>query len=277
MTAVDAAKKFINYPLAKSLFPEQVKEISNLLHKYSHAANYAPKKPSYKIDLSLNDFTGGNLPQGKKSDYAIGIFTGVQALSWDNLASATGGAQYGMPVGVLPYNQYETDNPYTPKTQQEFLGSTYGLPLVTAAVGKTIPKLPYIVKGKDLASPSKFGMMSLVDGEMAGENKVVKLPSNVNLKILEEALQNSIPTKGHPHQLMHTLNDGTRVIFRKDFSEQAHPIGNIFQGKGSIDHYNIEIQIPKKNGSVRTIENLHIVPNSSGGFTWWGKDGVTKK
>ncbi|SUA94206.1 transposase [Neisseria mucosa] len=41
--------------------------------------------------------------------------------------------------------------------------------------------------------------------------------------------------------------------------------------------YNIEIQIPKANGSVKTIENLHIVPNSSGGFTWWGKDGVTKK
>lgn len=41
--------------------------------------------------------------------------------------------------------------------------------------------------------------------------------------------------------------------------------------------YNIEIQIPKANGSVKTIENLHVVPNSSGGFTWWGKDGVTKK
>ncbi|ROV53655.1 hypothetical protein EGS38_11800, partial [Neisseria chenwenguii] len=131
------------------------------------------------------------------------------------------------------------------------------------------------VKGSSTASKSR--VMNTVDGEMVGGNRPVKLPSNVNLQILEYALHQAIPTKGHPSQLMHTLNDGTRLIFRKDFGSQAHPIGNIFQGKGAINHYNIEVQIPRANGSVRTIENLHIVPNSSGGFTWWGKDGVTKK
>jgi len=37
------------------------------------------------------------------------------------------------------------------------------------------------------------------------------------------------------------------------------------------------VQIPKARGGVRVIENIHIVSNSSGGFTWWGKDGVIRK
>jgi hypothetical protein len=35
--------------------------------------------------------------------------------------------------------------------------------------------------------------------------------------------------------LMIVLDDGTEVIFRKDFGEQAHPVGGLFQGKGAID------------------------------------------
>ena len=135
--------------------------------------------------------------------------------------------------------------------------------------------------GKDTrgeaSAGQKIGEMSVLDGEMAGGNKSIKPPPKMNSPILEKIFEKSIPTKGHPNQFMYTLSDGTRVIFRKDFGQNSHPIGNIFQGKGAIDHYNIEIQIPKANGSVKTIENLHIVPNSSGGFTWWGKDGVTKK
>ena len=44
----------------------------------------------------------------------------------------------------------------------------------------------------------------------------------------------------------------TIVIFRKDFGQNSHPIGNIFQGKGAIDHYNIEIPIPKANDRLKT-------------------------
>ncbi|EGY53368.1 hemagglutinin/hemolysin family protein, partial [Neisseria shayeganii 871] len=112
---------------------------------------------------------------------------------------------------------------------------------------------------------------------IVGNNIPVSLPSNINTQVLKQALDKATPTGGHPNQLMYVLDDGTRVIFRKDFGNQAHPIGNIFQGKGNINHYNIEVQIPKANGGVRVIENLHIVPNSSGGFTWWGKDGVIRK
>ena len=110
-----------------------------------------------------------------------------------------------------------------------------------------------------------------------GSNSPVTLPHNINYNVLKQALDRATPTAGHPNQLMYTLTDGTRVIFRKDFGANAHPIRNIFPGKGSIDHYNIEVQIPKARGGVRVIENLHIVPNSSGGFTWWGKDGVIRK
>ena len=110
-----------------------------------------------------------------------------------------------------------------------------------------------------------------------GSNSPVTLPHNINYNVLKQALDRATPTAGHPNQLMYTLTDGTRVIFRKDFGANAHPIRNIFPGKGSIDHYNIEVQIPKARGGVRVIENLHIVPNSSGGFTWWDKDGVIRK
>lgn len=71
---------------------------------------------------------------------------------------------------------------------------------------------------------------------------------------------------------MTTLKDGTRVIFRKDFGEQAHAIGGPFQGLGKVDHYNIEV----KSAAGKTIENIHAVPDGSGGFTFWGKDGVIK-
>jgi hypothetical protein len=37
------------------------------------------------------------------------------------------------------------------------------------------------------------------------------------------------------------------------------------------------VQIPKARGGVRVIENIHIVSNSSGGFTWLDKDGVIRK
>ncbi|AVR96421.1 RHS repeat domain-containing protein [Pseudoduganella armeniaca] len=102
-----------------------------------------------------------------------------------------------------------------------------------------------------------------------GVTPVVALSKNVLL----EALSNAKPTSGHPNQLMTTLEDGTRVIFRKDFGDNAHPIGGPFQGQGPINHYNIQIQ----SASGRTIENVHVVPNGSGEFIFWGKDGVIKQ
>lgn len=91
--------------------------------------------------------------------------------------------------------------------------------------------------------------------------------------VLQEALSVAKPTSGHPGQFMATLEDGTRVIFRKDFGDKAHAIGGPFQGAGRIDHYNIEVQ----SATGKIIENVHVVPNGKGGFTWWGKDGAIKQ
>jgi hypothetical protein len=50
---------------------------------------------------------------------------------------------------------------------------------------------------------------------------------------------------------MAELEDGTRVLFRKDFGTEAHPVGGPFQGSGPVDHYNIEIQVPRSNGTYK--------------------------
>lgn len=76
---------------------------------------------------------------------------------------------------------------------------------------------------------------------------------------------------------MYALNDGIRVIFRRYFSDKVYTIRNIFLGKWGVDQYNIKVQIQKVIGGVKVIDNLHINPNLSGGFTWWGKDGVIRK
>lgn len=101
-------------------------------------------------------------------------------------------------------------------------------------------------------------------------------PSTRN--ILQEALDRAVPTSGHPGQYMATLDDGTKVLFRRDFGANAHGLGRPYAGKGRIDHYNIEVQIPPSvpGGRVTPIENIHIVPDGKGGYIWWGKDGVMK-
>jgi hypothetical protein len=92
------------------------------------------------------------------------------------------------------------------------------------------------------------------------------------LNILRQALDEAVPTTGHPSQLMTTLPDGTKILFRKDFGDNAHPIGGPFQGSGDINHYNIQVQLP--NG--RSVQNLHVVPNGNGGFVWWGNNGIVR-
>jgi filamentous hemagglutinin family protein len=110
------------------------------------------------------------------------------------------------------------------------------------------------------------------DGIATFETAGVKTGATIEKSALQKALAAAKPTSGHPTQLMTTLEDGTRVIFRKDFGEQAHTIGGPFQGMGKIDHYNIEIQ----SAAGKRIENVHAVPDESGGFTFWGKDGIIK-
>jgi RHS repeat-associated protein len=90
--------------------------------------------------------------------------------------------------------------------------------------------------------------------------------------VLQKALSQAKPTGGHPQQVMTTLEDGSRVLFRKEFGSRAHALEGPLKGAGKIDHYNVELQ----SASGKTLQNLHIVPDGRGGFVWWGKDGVVK-
>jgi hypothetical protein len=90
---------------------------------------------------------------------------------------------------------------------------------------------------------------------------------NILSDLLKEAKQIS------PNQYMTTLEDGTKVIFRRDFDEFAnHPVGNM----GNINHYNIQLQRYSTGGKNVKVENIHIVPKDDGSFIWWGNDKVVK-
>ncbi|MGI9279005.1 MAG: ankyrin repeat domain-containing protein [Endozoicomonas sp.] len=117
--------------------------------------------------------------------------------------------------------------------------------------------------------------------ELNGLLKVASvMPGGVGLhaiagrgKYFQDALAKARPIGEHPNQLMHVLDDGTRILFRKDFDAQAHHLGGPYQGKGAINHYNVQIQ----NAKGKTIENLHIVPDGKSSFLVWGLDEVIRK
>lgn len=75
---------------------------------------------------------------------------------------------------------------------------------------------------------------------------------------MQDALKVAKPIPGKPNQLETVLDDGTKVIFRRDIGEYAHELK---RGTGiKVDHFNVEIQIPgAKTGRFNSIENLHIV------------------
>jgi RHS repeat-associated protein len=86
---------------------------------------------------------------------------------------------------------------------------------------------------------------------------------------LIKLLDSSKRTGGHPAQTISILSDGTRVLFRKDFGDQAHTLTGPYKEAGRIDHYNIQLQ----NSNGKTIGNVHIIPDGKGGFMWIGLNG----
>ncbi|WP_239991505.1 VENN motif pre-toxin domain-containing protein, partial [Neisseria lactamica] len=135
--AVNTAKDFVNNQLAKHFFPDEVKTTNQLLEKYSEAAQYKPAPLKINLRMEKSMFTGEGLPEGRTSDYIKGTGKGILAYVWDERGGATGGAQYGMPIGTFAYNQYALENPYqTKKTRQEYLGSVYGPAVLTLTGAK---------------------------------------------------------------------------------------------------------------------------------------------
>lgn len=69
--------------------------------------------------------------------------------------------------------------------------------------------------------------------------------------------QNHSP--GKLNQLEAVLDDGSKVIFRRDIGDHAHPIGKDYLTP--VDHYNIEIHAsnPARPGKFTAKENIHII------------------
>ena len=135
--AANTAKDFVNNQLAKHFFPDEVKTTNQLLEKYSEAAQYKPAPLKINLRMEKSMFTGKGLPDGQATDYVKGTGKGILAYVWDERGGATGGAQYGMPIGTFAYNQYALENPYqTTKTRQEYLGSVYGPAVLTLTGAK---------------------------------------------------------------------------------------------------------------------------------------------
>ena len=135
-----------------------------------------------------------------------------------------------------------------------------------------------LVPGGAVVSTAKKAKTAVTVGKAVTTTNKVTTTKSGSLNTVKQVLNQAKPTTGHPSQLMTTLNDGTRVLFRKDFGDQAHSfLKGPFSGKGKIDHYNIQIQKPSVQIGKKpeTIENIHIVPTKTG-ITAWGKDGVVK-
>lgn len=76
---------------------------------------------------------------------------------------------------------------------------------------------------------------------------------------IHEALELAKPTLGKSNQLETILEDGTKVIFRRDVGENAHSIGKTYPQP--TDHYNVEVHVPDpvKTGRYNSIQNMHVI------------------
>jgi hypothetical protein len=106
---------------------------------------------------------------------------------------------------------------------------------------------------------------------LAGGSETYKRVNN-NADLIKDIIENANIQSYTHKQIIRTLEDGTQIIIRKDFGENAHNLGKPFNEK--MDHYNLEIQVPFKNG-YKTIENIHIIPTEKG-YIWYGKDKIIK-
>ncbi|MEL6573720.1 MAG: peptidoglycan-binding protein [Pseudomonadota bacterium] len=77
---------------------------------------------------------------------------------------------------------------------------------------------------------------------------------NELLTVFQEAVPTFKKDGDHPQQVIVRLDDGSRVLLRKDFGDRSH---------GMDDHYNLELQ----NERGKTIENLHIFLDEDGNIT----------
>jgi len=91
---------------------------------------------------------------------------------------------------------------------------------------------------------------------MAAKKAVEFAPKALDL--VTDLLKQAKPIGKKGNQLMTELEDGYKMIFRRDVGEFAHPIGSKYPN--AIDHYNIELQ--NSFGNIKF--NMHIIVDKFG-------------
>jgi Pre-toxin TG len=104
-----------------------------------------------------------------------------------------------------------------------------------------------------------MNMIGKTEDEVVGKGKG-KINGNIkNIDKLKQVLRES---KRVGDRLETILDDGSKVIFRRDVGEHAHPIGKKY--RQPVDHYNVEIHVPTKSGRWKQKENFHIIIDNNG-------------
>ena len=223
--AVNTAKDFVNNQLAKHFFPDEVKTTNQLLEKYSEAAQYKPAPLKINLPMEKSMFTGEGLPEGRTSDYIKGTGKSILAYVWDERGGATGGAQYGMPIGTFAYNQYALENPYqTTKTRQEYLGSVYGPAVLTLTGAKfrirpTRPITTKPIQGKIIP----IGESYIPSSPRAVKGTTVTLAQEQRLANGELIPKGSVVTWSDNAVQVVRPNGSKRVFSSRDWEQKALP------------------------------------------------------
>jgi RHS repeat-associated protein len=151
---------------------------------------------------------------------------------------------------------------------------------------------PFWLKGKGWTESDLLKAGDLVAGKDGAWLKVIKLTlregkqTAYNLEVEQDHtyfvglagawVHNSCPTnlkdilsnaKRVGDRLESTLEDGTKVIFRQDIGNKAHPIGTKYPNP--VDHYNIEVHapIPGRPGRYNQVGDAHIIVDTTGKAT----------
>jgi len=225
--AVNTAKDFVNNQLAKHFFPDEVKTTNQLLEKYSEAAQYKPAPLKINLPMEKSMFTGEGLPEGRTSDYIKGTGKGILAYVWDERGGATGGAQYGMPIGTFAYNQYALENPYqTTKTRQEYLGSVYG-PAVLTLTGAKLAKFR-IRPTRPITKPTQGKIIPIGESYIPSSPHAVK-GTTVTLAQEQRLANGELIPKGSvvtwsDNAVQVVRRDGSKRVFSsRDWEQKALP------------------------------------------------------
>ena len=215
--------------------------------------------------------------------------TGLYRLATDPVETGNGIANTLLSADTLIYNGFmksELDTvlgDYESVTARdfEFIGGLTGSGAITSKAGKAawdrfgkkssevtsdVTKIDNPTSNTNIKHNGNSGS----DG--VGEGIETYKRVNNNADLIKDIIENANIQSYTHKQIIRTLEDGTKIIIRKDFGENAHNLGKPFNEK--MDHYNLEIQVPFKNG-YKTIENIHIVPTEKG-YIWYGKDKIIK-